>query len=141
MTTTAIVSSNLTSQAASTAGTTSTLTSLTANDFLTLLLTQLQNQDPMDPASTSDMSSLFGTLTQVSQSADTNTYLAQVVDSMAAINNNNAVSYLGKTITYLDATSTEVSEKVTGISFKNSVTCLQTAGGNSVDIGQVTGVS
>jgi len=137
MTISAIASTTATSTSAAT----SSLTSLTADDFLELLLAELENQDPLDPASTSDMASLFGTLTQVSQSTETNTYLSGIADSIASMNNNNAVSYLDKTITYLDSSSTEVSEKVTGVAYKSGVSYLTTAGGNSVAMSSVTGVS
>jgi flagellar basal-body rod modification protein FlgD len=125
----------------STISTSSTISSLTSDDFLTLLLAELNNQNPLEPASTSEMASLFGTLTQVSQSAETNTYLSEVADSISSLSNNQAVSYLDKTITYLDSSSTEVSEKVTGITYKSGVTYLTTEGGNLVAISSVTGVS
>jgi flagellar basal-body rod modification protein FlgD len=127
--------------ATSSTSTTSALNSLTSNDFLTLMLAELQYQDPLNPTSTSEMASLFGTLTQVSQSAGTNTYLSAMADSISVLSNNQAVSYLDKTITYLDSSSTEVSEKVTGITYKSGVAYLTTAGGNSVAISSVTGVS
>lgn len=138
MTISAITSATTDTSATSTS---STLSSLTSDDFLTLLLAELNNQDPMNPTSTSEMASLFGTLTQVSQSAETNTYLAEVAETMSSLSNNQAVSYLDKTITYLDASSTAVSEKVTGVTYESGVVYLTTAGGNSVALSSVTGVA
>jgi flagellar basal-body rod modification protein FlgD len=138
MSTTAITSATT---ATSTTSSTSALTSLTSDDFLKLLLTELENQNPLDPASTKDMASMFGTLTQVSQAAESNTYLSQVADYMSSLSNNQAVSYLDKTITYLDSSSSSVSDTVSGVTYKSGVACLTTKGGDSVALSSVTSVS
>ncbi|OPY91246.1 MAG: Basal-body rod modification protein FlgD [Syntrophus sp. PtaU1.Bin208] len=107
-------------------------------DFLDLLLTELKNQDPMDPVSTSEMATQFATLTQVSQLNKTNDYLETLSHSQA-------VDYLGKTISYAgknsDGTSTEKTSLVTGVVYKDSVPYLVTKDGDQVALSSVKGVS
>lgn len=124
--------------------TTTTVTNSSAyamdtEDFLGLLLTELQNQDPMDPVSTSEMASQFASLTQVSQLNKTNDYLA-------TLSSTQAVDYLGKTISYAGETdsegnSTEKSSLVTGVAYKDSVPYLVTKDGDEVSLSSVTGIS
>lgn len=111
----AIDTSTTTSSTTST--TSSTLSSLTADDFLTLLLTELENQDPTDPVDSSTMVSQFSSLTQVSQMAEANEYLSSLVDSISASSNSSAVSYLGKTITYDDDEITVSDSSASSASF------------------------
>ena len=85
---------------------TSALSSLTAEDFLKLFLTEIQNQDPTNPTDTKDMMSEFSALTQLSQNEQTNAYLESLVSSSASSGLSSAVSYLNKTITYSDDTIT-----------------------------------
>jgi len=124
--------------------TTTTVTNSSAyamdtEDFLGLLLTELKNQDPMDPVSTSEMASQFASLTQVSQLNKTNDYLA-------TLSSTQAVDYLGKTISYAgeidsEGSSTEKSSLVTGVAYKDSVPYLVTKDGDEVALSSVTGIS
>jgi len=134
--TTIIDSSTLTSSTASTSSSTSSLTSLTANDFLTLLLTELENQDPTDPMDTAVMVSQFSDLTSVTQQAQTNDYLASLVDSMSAASSSSAVSFLGKTIT----SSQGGTAAVTSVIYDGGVPYLVTANGN-IALSSVTKVT
>lgn len=68
-------------------------------DFLTLLLAELENQDPTDPVSTAELTSQMATLSQVEQSIKTNDYLSTLVDYASSTNNASAVSCIGKTVT------------------------------------------
>lgn len=94
--------SSITSSASSStsASSSSALSSLTSDDFLSLLLTELQNQDPTEPVSTSDMLQQFSTLTQVANSEKTNSYLSSVAENMSTLSNGQNLNYIGKTITY-----------------------------------------
>ena len=93
----ALTSSTSTTAASSSA---SSLSSLTADDFLKLLLVELKNQDPTDPVKTSDMLQQFSTLSQVAQSEKNTAYLKSLDEYASSLSNSQAVSYLGKTISY-----------------------------------------
>ena len=130
--------SALTSSTTSTTSTSSALSSLDTSDFLELLLAELDNQDPTDPVKTSELTSMFASLTQVSAAETTNAYLSTLVDTMSS---SQAVSYLGKTITYTGSDSTEATAVVSGIEYSDGVAYLVTEGGNTVKMSSVTGVS
>ena len=76
--TTAAASSTAASQTGSTA-----LNSLSANfgDFLKLLMTQLQNQDPTSPLDTNQFTSELVAFSGVEQQINTNTSLTQLIHS------------------------------------------------------------
>ncbi|PCI32486.1 MAG: hypothetical protein COB54_07020 [Alphaproteobacteria bacterium] len=64
-------------------------------DFLSLLLVQLENQDPMDPMDTNEMTNQMVSYSQLEQSIDTNVQLENLNTSLLANTSFLAVSYLG----------------------------------------------
>lgn len=96
MSTTAI-SSALLGVSQTSSSTTSTATD--SADFMTLLLAELKNQDPTNVMSTSDLTSQLATFTQVEQSEKTNDYLSTLSQYASSINNGQAASCIGKTVT------------------------------------------
>jgi flagellar basal-body rod modification protein FlgD len=138
MSITAIDSSTTTTSGSSTA---SSIYSLNTSDFISLLLAELENQDPTDPVDVSEMTSLFSDLTQVSAAVTTNEYLSSLVDSISSLSNNQAVSYLGKTITYTNSESTETTSLVNGLKYEDGVAYLMTEGGDKVALSSITEVS
>lgn len=106
MSTSAISSSA--SSGTSSSVTSDTLNNVTPNDFLKLLLTELQNQDPLDPMKSSDM------VQQVSQikAIQSNQQLTETLTSMQLQQELVAAStMLQKSITGL----TDDGEKITGV--------------------------
>lgn len=87
--------SNSTANASSPAAAAKTL-SADMNTFLTLLTTQLKNQDPLNPTDTAEFTSQLVQYSNVEQAIQTN----EKLDALIALNNNNlgaqAVSYIGK---------------------------------------------
>lgn len=66
--------------------------------FLKLLLTELQNQDPMNPLEGRDFIAQLATLAQVEQMRKTNESLEILLQYQSSINNAQAVSLLGKKV-------------------------------------------
>lgn len=100
----------LTTYAADTTSTsTSSTYSLDADDFMTLLLTQLENQDPTDPLDMDTFTSQLCSLNQLQQSVTTNEYLEEIVSDLSSSTGSEAVGYIGKSVTY-EGTSVSVSE-------------------------------
>src|SRR5579875_891852 len=99
---TSAVSSQLSSNAASGAGSTtaaSSTNSLNYNDFLNLLMTELQHQDPTQPMDPTQMVTQLATVSQVGQAVQTN----QTLSSMLISNSlSQAESMIGQTITSTD---------------------------------------
>lgn len=66
--------------------------------FLRLLLTELQNQDPMNPLEGREFIAQLATLAQVEQTRKTNEALELLLQYQSSINNAQAVSLLGKKV-------------------------------------------
>ena len=66
--------------AASSAAAPATTQSLNYNDFLSLLMAEMKNQDPTQPMDPSQMVSQLATVSEVGQAVQTNTSLASLLD-------------------------------------------------------------
>src|SRR5580698_11673672 len=77
------------------------LVSLTSNfgDFLNLLMTQLQNQDPTSPMDANSFTSELVEFSSVEQQIDTNTSLTQLIQLTQADDVTQSSAILGKQVT------------------------------------------
>ena len=75
---------------------------LSYNDFLTLLMSELKNQDPTQPMDPGQMVSQLATVSQVGQSVQTNTTLSSLLTSQAL---SQAEMLVGQKITSSDGTT------------------------------------
>jgi flagellar basal-body rod modification protein FlgD len=67
--------------------------------FLNLLITQLQNQDPLDPTDSVEFTAQLAQFSSLEQLGNVNDNLKQLQNFQASINNSQAVSLIGKEIT------------------------------------------
>lgn len=70
----------------------------TFDTFLTLLTTQLQYQDPLDPMDTNEFTSQLVEFTGVEQAIATNDKLQELIALQSTTQLNDAVGYIGKTV-------------------------------------------
>lgn len=68
------------------------------DDFLKLFITQLQNQDPLNPMDGTQFISQLAQMTQVEQAYNTNTNLQNILNAMNGNANYSAVSFIGKDV-------------------------------------------
>ncbi len=68
-------------------------------DFLNLLVTQLQNQDPLNPTDSTEFTAQLAQFSSLEQLTNVNDNLEQLQNFQASANNSQAVSLLGKEIT------------------------------------------
>lgn len=68
------------------------------NTFLTLLITQLKNQDPMNPQDSSQFVSQLASFSSLEQMTEVNKKMESVLE-------NSVVSMIGKNVTVADSTS------------------------------------
>jgi flagellar basal-body rod modification protein FlgD len=94
----ALGSNILNASASSAANASLSMSSLSADDFLKLLLVELKNQDPSKPMDSSAMLEQFSSLTQVQQTQQANNYLLSLLESTLALSNIQAVGYIGKKV-------------------------------------------
>lgn len=91
--------SALTSTASSSASTSSTSTDSTTSDdkatFLKLLMTQLENQNPLDPVDTTEFTNQLVAYSSLEQQMNTNDKLDSVISSLNSSSSLSAFSYIG----------------------------------------------
>ena len=88
----------ITTEAATAASNIAGNQSLGKNDFLKLLVAQLQAQDPLDPQSAEDFSAQLAQFSSLEQMTNVNTNLEQIQKFEQAVNNSSLVNLIGKSI-------------------------------------------
>lgn len=73
-------------------------TALGKDDFLTMLLTQLQNQDPLNPVDSTEYTAQLAQFSSLEQLSNINDNLEYMHLFQASINNAQAVTFIGKEI-------------------------------------------
>jgi flagellar basal-body rod modification protein FlgD len=81
--------------------------------FLTLLTTQLKNQDPLDPMDNAEMTNQLVQFANVEQQISQNHNLEQMITLLNAQSAASSVNYIGKNIQYTDSTTTYQGDPVT----------------------------
>ena len=69
------------------------------NDFLNLLVTQLQHQDPLNPAESTEFTAQLAQFSSLEQLNNINDNLKNMESFQTAVTNSQAVSFIGKEIT------------------------------------------
>ena len=69
------------------------------DDFLNLLVTQLQHQDPLNPTDSTEFTAQLAQFSSLEQLSNVNENLVELQNFQASINNAQAVSLIGKDIT------------------------------------------
>lgn len=72
--------------------------SLMMEDFMTILLAQLQNQDPLNPMDSTDMTAQMAQITTVEQLYNCNTTLAEISQKLDNQQDSNYLDYIGKEV-------------------------------------------
>lgn len=122
--------------AANSAGSTKTSSSTEASQdrFLKLLVTQLQNQDPLNPMDNSQMTSQMAQISTVTGIEKLNTTLSSMIDSVASSQSVQSAAMIGKNVLVAG------SQLTLGSSTKDGVTTKAAFGGVTLagDADQVT---
>ncbi len=141
------MSINAVTAATSTAKSTDPLLSLTSNmnDFLKLLMTQLQNQDPTTPMDTSQFTAQLVQFASVEQQVNINTGVQSLIQLAQSNNVLQASGLIGKTLT-ADSTQLSLQNGASSIQFDTRAAepvTVTIAGSNGTTIAQMslTGVA
>jgi flagellar basal-body rod modification protein FlgD len=111
---------------------------LSPTDFINMLVTQLENQDPLNPTSSQDL------LTQVSdigqlQSSD------QMQTTLTALSQQSSIgaaaSLIGKSVNGQDANGNALSGSVTSVQVTGGTVNLQLSGGSTLALSNVTSIA
>lgn len=111
------------------------MSSLSSNDFLKLLVTQLQYQDPDSPADPSQFMAQTAQLTEVDKLNSIATQQSQLLATDLSIQ---AAGLVGKTVNYRSAAGDLLSGTVTSTTFGTSPTLR--IGNTDIPLSSVTGI-
>jgi flagellar basal-body rod modification protein FlgD len=100
------------------------LGSLTASDFLQLLIAQVENQSPLNPVSSSQFMAQTAELSTLEQTAKLSEETATLLDTQQF---SAGLSAMGKTVTGIDTTGNSVTGKVTSVTLGTSGPVLHIA--------------
>jgi flagellar basal-body rod modification protein FlgD len=114
---------------------TSSSNSLGENDFLQLMMAQLQNQDPLSPSDPSQYMSELAQFTSLEQEMNISTTTAQ---SATQQSNASALALLGHTVSYTDSSGDALSGTVSKVDFSSSGPTLTIGGTSGISLGSVT---
>ena len=94
--------------------------------FLKILITQLSNQDPLDPLKDKDFIAQMAQFSTLEQMTNMN----KSIEQMAALNKASAVSYIGRVIEYTDDDGLPAYSQVGYVRFENGKVILNTVDGD-----------
>jgi flagellar basal-body rod modification protein FlgD len=116
----------------------SSISSITADQFLQLMVTQLENQDPLNPVSPSDFLTQLASLDTVGGISSLNANFAEMLQLQQLTN---GASLIGQTVTYTPSNGgASVTGTVSGLSVQNGQFLVQ-VGNTQVGLSQITSVT
>src|SRR3954451_8544160 len=125
-----------TSSAGTTPAKTATPT-LGKDDFLKLLVGQLQHHDPLAPSDDQQWIGQRAAFSQLEQVSNMAASTEKIVDTL---NTNGALSLIGHTVTYLDSSGAAKTGKVDTVDMADGTATLTVDGVAGIDAGSVTQV-
>jgi flagellar basal-body rod modification protein FlgD len=136
MSTSSILSSLSSASTSTSSNTSSDYLNLTNTDFLKLLLTELQNQDPLDPTSTSDILTQISEIKAIASNEDLSGTLSGLSLQQQLYTGS---SLLKSTITGTNDSGTTVTGAVDSIKVSDS-TVYACVGSESVSLANITNI-
>lgn len=92
------LAATMSSSTSTSSSSSSTSSGLSTTDFLSLIVTQLQNQNPLDPTDTTEFMNQLVSYASYDQQQQMNDNLTQVVSSMNSLLSSNGIGYIGQTV-------------------------------------------
>jgi flagellar basal-body rod modification protein FlgD len=112
------------------------------DQFLRLLVTQLQNQDPLSPMDSTNFTSQLAQFSSLEQLTSINEGLETLAASQNSLQNAYIVNLIGKEVGYegtaANGAATTLYGKVTGVSYDTKGTCFIVDGTKKVALGDVS---
>jgi flagellar basal-body rod modification protein FlgD len=111
---------------------------LKSEDFIKMMITQLQNQDPMEPAKNGE---LLAQMSQIGQ-LQSSTMVQESLKGMVLQNQiGSAGNLIGKTVEGLDATNEKVKGFVNSVRVESDGVYLELDSGKKLALGRVTSIA
>jgi flagellar basal-body rod modification protein FlgD len=134
---TATTSSTSSSTSKGTAGVNAAVSSLDVNQFLKLMIAELQNQDPLNPTDNSKMLDQLAQMRNISASDKLSTTLDSV---LLGQNLANAGTLIGKTVTGLSDANQTITGAVSKVSLSNGEAKLS-IGNDTMSLKNISGIT
>jgi flagellar basal-body rod modification protein FlgD len=112
--------------------------SLTANDFMQLMVTQLENQDPTSPTSSSDLLQQTSEIAQLESNTQLNTTL-QSSNLQSEVGSASAL--IGKTVSGVDSANNTITGVVNSVSVAGGTVSLQLDSGTSMALSGLASIT
>jgi flagellar basal-body rod modification protein FlgD len=127
-----------TSSAASTGNNVNRFAELSSEEFMKVLFTELQNQDPLNPQDSSKMLEQLSSLRNIESQVKLQDQLADLVsqNQVAAAGN-----LIGKAVQGLDETNKQTTGLVTSVRVTSDGVKLQLDNGSELDMARVTAIA
>ena len=138
MVTNGVNGSSSSSSAASSDASQGSALKLNPSDFLKLMITQLQHQDPSKPASSSD---LLAQMSQIGQLQTSTDLQASLKSFGLQTSISSASSMIGKSVQGLDTDGNPLSGVVTSVQVQSGNVALELDNGKSLGLGNVTAIA
>jgi flagellar basal-body rod modification protein FlgD len=110
---------------------------LSTQDFITMMVTQLQNQDPLNPTSSQDLLQQESSIGSLEASTDTQTAM-QNISLQTQIGS--ASSLIGKSVTGIGSDNNNVSGTVTSVSVTSTGANLNLTDGSTLSLTNVSSI-
>jgi flagellar basal-body rod modification protein FlgD len=110
---------------------------LTSQDFMTMLLAELKNQDPTQPVSNADLLQQLSQMQSLQSNVELNSTLSNFASNQQIAS---GASFLGKVVTGTDSNKTPVTGVADSVSSVNGTVTIG-VGSSSIPIGNLTGVA
>ncbi|MDP9173019.1 MAG: flagellar hook assembly protein FlgD [Planctomycetota bacterium] len=116
----------------------SSSSSLTAKDFIKFMVTQLQNQDPLQPTDSNQMLSQLTSIGQLQSATDMDTALKGVVQQSSI---GSAASMIGKVVQGTDSNKMSISGTVSSVQVTSNGVNLKLDNGSILSLANLTSIS
>lgn len=126
---TAATSNAATAGTATTAGTSSSNGTISETDFLQLFTTQLQDQDPLNPMDSDQLTSELAQFSEVEAMTNVNSQMTNLLQLQSS-------DLIGKDVQLTDGTT----QTVTGVVFSNNQTYFELGDGSTIQLGNIESI-
>jgi len=117
-------------------------TTVTQDQFLELLVTQLRNQDPLNPQDSTEFTAQLAQFSSLEQLVNLNDGMESLIQYQNSIQNAYVTNLIGKTVGFAGTDSSGAPAttygSVTGVSFEDGLTYLVVDGATKIQLGDIT---
>src|SRR5579875_3447315 len=113
----------------------STMGSLNEGDFLNLMMDQMKNQDPLNPADPTQYMSELASFSSLDEQIQIQESSSQTASNQAA---SSALAMLGHDVNYTDSSGNSSSGTVTAVNFTSSGPTLTVGGTSGITLSEIT---